>query len=78
MRVLFWNINGFSRDESRDKLKELLRDFKPDVFCLAEPKVHCTLNFFCRAYMLRVIKKKLYIILLVRLKGIYGFAGTLI
>ncbi|XP_026399691.1 uncharacterized protein LOC113295576 [Papaver somniferum] len=51
MRVLFWNINGFARDESRCKLQELLKEFKPDIFCLAEPKVHCTLTFLRGLYV---------------------------
>ncbi|XP_026420074.1 uncharacterized protein LOC113316056 [Papaver somniferum] len=45
MRVLFWNINGVARDVAQDKLKELIRDFKPDLFCLTEPKVHCSAAF---------------------------------
>ncbi|XP_026433629.1 uncharacterized protein LOC113331059 [Papaver somniferum] len=45
MRVLFWNINGVARDAAQDKLKELIREFKPERFCLAEPKVHCSVAF---------------------------------
>ncbi|XP_026399658.1 uncharacterized protein LOC113295544 [Papaver somniferum] len=45
MRVLFWNINGVARDASQCKLKELFREFKLDVFCLAEPKVHFSVAF---------------------------------
>ncbi|XP_026443515.1 uncharacterized protein LOC113343595 [Papaver somniferum] len=45
MRVLFWNINGVARDVAQDKLKELIRDFKPDVFGIAEPKVPCSAGF---------------------------------
>ncbi|XP_026433404.1 uncharacterized protein LOC113330807 [Papaver somniferum] len=45
MRVLFWNINGVARDVAQDKLKELIRDFNPDLFCLVEPKVHCSAAF---------------------------------
>ncbi|XP_026399735.1 uncharacterized protein LOC113295618 [Papaver somniferum] len=45
IRVLFWNINGVARDAAQCKLKELFREFKPDVFCLAEPKVHCSVSF---------------------------------
>ncbi|XP_026443729.1 uncharacterized protein LOC113343830 [Papaver somniferum] len=51
MPVLFWNINGFACDESRCKLQELLKEFKPDIFCLAEPKVHCTLTFLRGLYV---------------------------
>ncbi|XP_026455672.1 uncharacterized protein LOC113356677 [Papaver somniferum] len=42
MRVLFWNINGVARDVAQDKLKELIREFKPDIFGIAEPKVPCS------------------------------------
>ncbi|XP_026420106.1 uncharacterized protein LOC113316093 [Papaver somniferum] len=45
MRVLFWNINGVAREAARDKLKELIKEFKPDIFCIAEPKVYCSDNF---------------------------------
>ncbi|XP_026459757.1 uncharacterized protein LOC113360464 [Papaver somniferum] len=45
MRVLFWNINGVARDAAQCKLRELIREFKPDVFCLAEPKVYCSVAF---------------------------------
>ncbi|XP_026378634.1 uncharacterized protein LOC113273080 [Papaver somniferum] len=45
MRVLFWNINGVAREAARDKLKELIKDFKPDIFCIAEPKVYCSDKF---------------------------------
>ncbi|XP_026420116.1 uncharacterized protein LOC113316107 [Papaver somniferum] len=45
MRVLFWNINGVARDVAQDKLKELIRDFKPDIFGIAEPKVPCYTGF---------------------------------
>ncbi|XP_026400459.1 uncharacterized protein LOC113296367 [Papaver somniferum] len=45
MRVLFWNINGVARDAAQCKLRELIREFKPDIFCLAEPKVHCSVGF---------------------------------
>ncbi|XP_026443830.1 uncharacterized protein LOC113343977 [Papaver somniferum] len=47
MRVFFWNINGVSREEARCKLHELVKEFKPDIFCLAEPKVSCS-NIFIR------------------------------
>ncbi|XP_026443244.1 uncharacterized protein LOC113343176 [Papaver somniferum] len=45
MRVLFWNINGVARDVAQDKLKELIREFKPDIFGIAEPKVPCSAGF---------------------------------
>ncbi|XP_026433434.1 uncharacterized protein LOC113330842 [Papaver somniferum] len=45
MRVLFWNINGVAREAARDKLKELIKEFKPDIFCIAEPKVYCSDKF---------------------------------
>ncbi|XP_026399711.1 uncharacterized protein LOC113295594 [Papaver somniferum] len=45
MRVLFWNINGVARTTAHSKLRELIRDFHPEVFGLAEPKVACSANF---------------------------------
>ncbi|XP_026420083.1 uncharacterized protein LOC113316067 [Papaver somniferum] len=45
MRVLFWNINGVARDAAQCKLKELFREFKPNVFCLSESKVHYSVAF---------------------------------
>ncbi|XP_026448285.1 uncharacterized protein LOC113348651 [Papaver somniferum] len=45
MRVLFWNINGVARTTTHSKLRELIRDFHPEVFGLAEPKVACSANF---------------------------------
>ncbi|XP_026399701.1 uncharacterized protein LOC113295584 [Papaver somniferum] len=45
MRVLFWNINGVARDVAQDKLKELIREFKPNIFGIAEPKVPCSAGF---------------------------------
>ncbi|XP_026420111.1 uncharacterized protein LOC113316100 [Papaver somniferum] len=45
MRVLFWNINGVARDAAQCKLRELIREFKPDIFCLVEPKVHFSVDF---------------------------------
>ncbi|XP_026399700.1 uncharacterized protein LOC113295583 [Papaver somniferum] len=45
MRVLFWNINGVARTAAHSKLRELIRDFHPEVFGLAEPKVACSANF---------------------------------
>ncbi|XP_026399707.1 uncharacterized protein LOC113295590 [Papaver somniferum] len=45
MRVLFWNINGVARTTSHSKLRELIRDFHPEVFGLAVPKVACSANF---------------------------------
>ncbi|XP_026399703.1 uncharacterized protein LOC113295587 [Papaver somniferum] len=45
MRVLFWNINGVARTTTHSKLRELIRDFHPEVFGLAEPKVACSTNF---------------------------------
>ncbi|XP_026442694.1 uncharacterized protein LOC113342340 [Papaver somniferum] len=51
MRVLYWNINGIARDAAKNKLRELILDFKPDIFCLAEPKVHCTLRFLHKLYV---------------------------
>ncbi|XP_026399699.1 uncharacterized protein LOC113295582 [Papaver somniferum] len=48
MRVLFWNINGVARTAAHSKLRELIRDFHPEVFGLAEPKVACSANFWRR------------------------------
>ncbi|XP_026448250.1 uncharacterized protein LOC113348618 [Papaver somniferum] len=45
MRVLFWNINGVARTSAHSKLREMIRDFHPEVFGLAEPKVACSANF---------------------------------
>ncbi|XP_026433422.1 uncharacterized protein LOC113330830 [Papaver somniferum] len=45
MRVIFWNINGVARTAAHSKLRELIRDFHPEVFGLAEPKVACSANF---------------------------------
>ncbi|XP_026443168.1 uncharacterized protein LOC113343060 [Papaver somniferum] len=45
MRVLFWNINGVASTTAHSKLRELIRDFHPEVFGLAEPKVACSTNF---------------------------------
>ncbi|XP_026378664.1 uncharacterized protein LOC113273111 [Papaver somniferum] len=45
MRVLFWNINGVAREVAQFKLRELIRDFKPEVCCLVEPKVASSANF---------------------------------
>ncbi|XP_026448425.1 uncharacterized protein LOC113348777 [Papaver somniferum] len=45
MRVLFWNINGVARVVAQDKLKELIREFKPDIFGIVEPKVPCSAGF---------------------------------
>ncbi|XP_026400448.1 uncharacterized protein LOC113296356 [Papaver somniferum] len=51
MRVLFWNINGVAREAAQSKLCDMIREFKPDVFCLAEPKVACSANFRRRLQM---------------------------
>ncbi|XP_026448006.1 uncharacterized protein LOC113348446 [Papaver somniferum] len=59
MRVLFWNINGVAREAAHCKLKELIREFKPDVFCLAEPKV-CYLDSI-RPSILNRSKHAIYI-----------------
>lgn len=45
MRVLFWNINGISRKEAKYKLYELVKEFKPDIIGLAEPRVACSARF---------------------------------
>ncbi|XP_026377979.1 uncharacterized protein LOC113272344 [Papaver somniferum] len=39
MRVLFWNINGIVCDEAQTKLRELIKEFKPDIIGIAEQKV---------------------------------------
>ncbi|XP_026400442.1 uncharacterized protein LOC113296351 [Papaver somniferum] len=51
MRVLFWNINGVARESTQCKIRDLIRDFKPEIFCLAEPKVACSSSFRRRLHM---------------------------
>ncbi|XP_026448145.1 uncharacterized protein LOC113348541 [Papaver somniferum] len=48
MRVLFWNINGFVRDEAQCKLKELVKDFRPDIIGIVEPMVSVSSRSICR------------------------------
>ncbi|XP_026443572.1 uncharacterized protein LOC113343651 [Papaver somniferum] len=45
MRVFYWNAQGLAKDGERAKLKELYHLHKPDVICIAEPKVFCTTRF---------------------------------
>ncbi|XP_026420092.1 uncharacterized protein LOC113316076 [Papaver somniferum] len=45
MRVFYWNAQGLAKDGARDKLKELYHLHKPNVICIAEPKVFCTTRF---------------------------------
>ncbi|XP_026399721.1 uncharacterized protein LOC113295604 [Papaver somniferum] len=45
MRVLYWNINGVAREAAQTKLTDLVRDFKPEIFCISEPKVACSTKF---------------------------------
>ncbi|XP_026400089.1 uncharacterized protein LOC113295981 [Papaver somniferum] len=45
MRVFYWNAQGLAKDGARAKLKELYHLHKPDVICIAEPKVFCTTRF---------------------------------
>ncbi|XP_026459833.1 uncharacterized protein LOC113360526 [Papaver somniferum] len=51
MQVLFWYINGVAREAAHCKIRDLIREFKPDIFCLAEPKVACSTNFGKRLQM---------------------------
>ncbi|XP_026433401.1 uncharacterized protein LOC113330803 [Papaver somniferum] len=45
MRVFYWNAQGLAKDGAKAKLKELYHLHKPDVICIAEPKVFCTTHF---------------------------------
>ncbi|XP_026455082.1 uncharacterized protein LOC113356225 [Papaver somniferum] len=42
MRVVFWNINGIVRDEAQGRLRELVKEFKPDIIGIVEPRVSVT------------------------------------
>ncbi|XP_026383960.1 uncharacterized protein LOC113279481 [Papaver somniferum] len=39
MRVPLWNINGIVRDEAQCKLRELVKEHKPDIIGIDEPRV---------------------------------------
>ncbi|XP_026458497.1 uncharacterized protein LOC113358992 [Papaver somniferum] len=45
MHVLFWNINGVSRRYDRVELYELVKEHKPDIIGLAEPRFACSPRF---------------------------------
>ncbi|XP_026417280.1 uncharacterized protein LOC113312758 [Papaver somniferum] len=77
MRVLYWNINGIARHAARCKLQDLLKEFKPDIFCIAEPKVYCTVRFM-QGLHIDGYKKEIIHSSLVFLKGTSGFSGRMI
>ncbi|XP_077237416.1 uncharacterized protein LOC143879116 [Tasmannia lanceolata] len=39
MKILSWNVNGLNHQEKRIHVKELVRQFKPDLICLQETKM---------------------------------------
>ncbi|XP_026385072.1 uncharacterized protein LOC113280695 [Papaver somniferum] len=45
MRVFYWNSQGLDKDGARAKLQELSYLHKPDVICIAEPHVLCSVRF---------------------------------
>ncbi|XP_026443907.1 uncharacterized protein LOC113344070 [Papaver somniferum] len=45
MRVFFWNAQGLAKDGAKAKLKELQNLHSPDIICLAETQVFCTVRF---------------------------------
>ncbi|XP_026451781.1 uncharacterized protein LOC113352131 [Papaver somniferum] len=44
MRVFWWNAQGLAKDGARSKLTELYHLHNPDIICVAEPHVFCTLR----------------------------------
>ncbi|XP_026399657.1 uncharacterized protein LOC113295543 [Papaver somniferum] len=48
MRVLFWNINGVTKLEAGIKLRELVKEYKPEVLCIDEPKIAYSDNVLLR------------------------------
>ncbi|XP_026459126.1 uncharacterized protein LOC113359759 [Papaver somniferum] len=45
MRVFFWNAQGLAKDGAKAKLKELQNLHSPDIICLAETHVFCTVRY---------------------------------
>ncbi|XP_026452150.1 uncharacterized protein LOC113352555 [Papaver somniferum] len=45
MRVFYWNAQGLAKDGARAKLQELSFLHKPNVICIAEPHVFCSVRF---------------------------------
>ncbi|XP_026416384.1 uncharacterized protein LOC113311798 [Papaver somniferum] len=45
MRVLYWNAQGLAKDGAKAKLKELQILHNPDVICIAEAQVFCSVRF---------------------------------
>lgn len=39
MKVLYWNCRGFGNDDTKTTIFDMCRQYRPDVLCLAEPKV---------------------------------------
>ncbi|XP_026383956.1 uncharacterized protein LOC113279476 [Papaver somniferum] len=39
MRVIFWNINGVAKLEAGIKLRELVREYDPQILCIDKPKI---------------------------------------
>ncbi|XP_026428608.1 uncharacterized protein LOC113324501 [Papaver somniferum] len=57
MRFLFWNVNGVAKVEAGLKLRELVREFRPVLLCIAEPKIPYSDSVMLRLNLAGFIKK---------------------
>jgi endonuclease/exonuclease/phosphatase family metal-dependent hydrolase len=48
-RILSWNVRGLNKREKRLRISNLLRDWKADIICFQETKVHGISSSFVRS-----------------------------
>ncbi|XP_026448377.1 uncharacterized protein LOC113348737 [Papaver somniferum] len=60
MRVLFWNVNGVSKVEAGLKLRELVKEFKSVLMCIAEPKIPYSDGVMLRLNLAGFFKKAVH------------------
>ncbi|XP_026442693.1 uncharacterized protein LOC113342339 [Papaver somniferum] len=57
MHVLYWNINGVAKVEAGQKLRELVHDLKPEILCVAEPKIKFSDKVICKLNLTGFMRK---------------------
>ncbi|XP_026433635.1 uncharacterized protein LOC113331064 [Papaver somniferum] len=60
MRVLYWNINGVAKVEAGQKLRELVHDLKPEILCVAEPKIKFSDKVICKLNLTGFMRKAVH------------------
>ncbi|XP_026399714.1 uncharacterized protein LOC113295597 [Papaver somniferum] len=60
MIVLYWNVNGVSKVKAGLKLRELVREFRPVIICIAEPKIPYADGVMLRLNLDGFVKKAIH------------------